>query len=52
MEKFLDRQIPFGGIWRIIEKVMESHNCLHALSLEEILAVDRETRIKAREVKL
>ena len=52
VERFLNRQIPFGGIWRIIEKVMEQHNCLHDLSLEEILAVDRETRIRAREVKL
>lgn len=52
VEKFLDRQIPFGGIWRIIDKVMNDHKVLYNSSLEEILEVDRETRIKAREVKL
>ena len=52
VEKFLAREISFGGIWRIIEKVMNDHKVLYNSSLEEILAVDRETRIKAREVKL
>ena len=52
VERFLNREIPFGGIWRIIEKVMEDHKVLFNSSLEEILAVDRESRIKAREVKL
>ena len=52
VQRFLDRQIPFGGIWRIIDKVMNDHNTLRNASLEEILAVDRESRIKAREVKL
>ena len=52
VERFLNREIPFGGIWRIIGKVMEDHKVLFNSSLEEILAVDRESRIKAREVKL
>ena len=52
VEKFLNNEIPFGGIWRIIDKVMNSHKVLHNSTLEEILAVDRETRIKARELKI
>ena len=52
VERFLAREISFGGIWRIIEKVMNDHKVLCNSTLEEILAVDRETRIKAREVKL
>jgi 1-deoxy-D-xylulose-5-phosphate reductoisomerase len=52
VEKFLSRQIPFGGIWGIISTVMENHVPLYNSTLEEILAVDQETRIKAREVKL
>jgi hypothetical protein len=31
---------------------MEEHKVLHNSTLEEILAVDRESRIKAHEVKL
>lgn len=52
VERFLKREIPFGGIWKIIGKVMEEHKVLYNSSLEEILAVDRESRIKANEVKL
>ena len=52
VERFLRREIPFGGIWKIIGKVMEEHKVLHNSTLEEILAVDRESRIKAHEVKL
>ena len=52
VERFLRREIPFGGIWKIIGKVMEEHKVLYNSTLEEILAVDRESRIKAHEVKL
>ena len=52
VERFLNREIPFGGIWKIIGRMMESHKVLYNSTLEEILAVDRETRIKAREIKL
>ena len=52
VERFLSGEIPFGKIWKIIGQVMESHTVCYHSSLEELLAIDRETRIKAREVKL
>lgn len=52
VERFLNKEISFGGIWKIIEKIMEEHTPLRGLALEEILELDRETRIKARKVKL
>lgn len=50
--RFLRGEIPFGGIWRIIGTLMERHCVRYNASLEEILAADRETRIKAMEIKL
>lgn len=52
VERFLKHEIPFGGIWQIIDRVMSAHDCRHGLTLEEILDVDREARIRAYEVKL
>lgn len=50
--RFLKGEIPFGGIWQIIAKIMDTHNVRPQSSLEEILAIDRETRIRAQEIKL
>ena len=52
VERFLSGEIPFGKIWKIIGQIMESHTVCYHSSLEELLAIDRETRIKAREIKL
>ena len=50
--RFLDGKIPFGGIWQIIGKMMEQHTVRPQSSIEEMIALDRETRIKALEMKL
>ncbi|MBR2373380.1 MAG: 1-deoxy-D-xylulose-5-phosphate reductoisomerase [Lentisphaeria bacterium] len=52
VERFLKEEIPFGGIWKIIEKVMSAHVPEKQSSLEQIMAVDKEARIKAREVRI
>ena len=49
---FVDGKIPFGGIWQIIGKMMEQHTVRPQSSIEEMIALDRETRIKALEMKL
>jgi len=51
VERFLAREIPFGGIWRIIEQVMAAHTLSRAGSLDEIMAADAWARAKAREVR-
>ena len=52
VERFLKGEITFGGIWKIIGKIMEDHTPQQVSSLEEILAADQEIRSKAREMKL
>ena len=52
VERFLKGEIPFGGIWKIIENVMGTHVSEPQSSLEQIMAVDKEARIKAREVRI
>ena len=52
VERFLKGEISFGGIWKIIGKVMEEHTPRQVSDLEEILALDQETRRKAQEMKL
>jgi 1-deoxy-D-xylulose-5-phosphate reductoisomerase len=45
---FLERRIPFTGIARTIEKVLEATPVRHPDSIEEVLALDSEARRIAR----
>ena len=52
VERFLNREIPFGGIWKIIEKVMNAHTPRPQSSLEDIMDADARARAQAREIRL
>jgi 1-deoxy-D-xylulose-5-phosphate reductoisomerase len=47
VEAFLDRKIPFNGIPGTIEKVLSSTPESHPATIAEVLASDREARLKA-----
>jgi 1-deoxy-D-xylulose-5-phosphate reductoisomerase len=47
VEAFLDREIPFNGIPGTIEKVLASTPESHPATIAEVLASDREARLKA-----
>ena len=49
VEAFLERQIPFMGIPRTIEKVLASTPEAHPATIAEVLAADREARQTARD---
>ena len=51
VERFCAGEIAFGGIWRIVGEVMESWRVEPQESLEQLLAVDAEARIRARECR-
>ncbi|MBR2345721.1 MAG: 1-deoxy-D-xylulose-5-phosphate reductoisomerase [Lentisphaeria bacterium] len=51
VERFCAGEIGFGGIWRIVEKVMSKSVVEPQQSLEQVFAADAEARIRAREVK-
>jgi 1-deoxy-D-xylulose 5-phosphate reductoisomerase len=44
---FLEEQIGFRDIHRLIGKTMQAHACRHANDVDEILEVDRWAREKA-----
>ena len=44
VEKFLNKQVSFGDIPRIIHKVMEKHICINRPTLNDILAWDKWAR--------
>ncbi len=44
VQLFLDGRIPFGAIPTIIEDALDAHRPIHQLTLETVIAVDRETR--------
>ena len=46
--RFLDRQIPFDGIWRLVEMVMNAHDAVQDPNLDTILQVDTWAREQAR----
>lgn len=46
---FLEGRIPFAGIWRTVECVMNRHGAISDPRLEEILEADRWARMAARE---
>ena len=48
VEAFLGREIPFNGIPGTIEKVLASTPESHPATIAEVLASDREARLKAR----
>ena len=48
VEAFLKGQIKFLDIFSVVEKTMESHRPVPFNNLEDILAVDRESRRKAQ----
>lgn len=50
VEAFLERRIPFLGIPRTIEKVLEATPATHPATIEEVLALDEQARQTAREV--
>lgn len=47
---FLQGRLPFGGIPRIIRRIMDKHAIMIPQGLEEILAVDEETRFLTKEL--
>jgi 1-deoxy-D-xylulose-5-phosphate reductoisomerase len=49
VQAFLDNRIPFLGIARLVDKVMQEHNPAPAAELEAILAVDAWARRRAEE---
>lgn len=44
VQKFLDEEIGFSGIWRLVERVMNRHDLVRNPSLDEILAADAWAR--------
>ncbi len=46
---FLAEKISFPGIWELIERAMKAHAVLPEPSLEEILNIEQEIRIKIEE---
>ena len=50
VQAFLDKKIGFTEIGEKIEQVMEEHDSVSDLSLEEIIAIDKETRERTREL--
>lgn len=47
---FLAEALPFPGIWRIVEKVMNRHRSVAEPDLDAILAADQWAREESREV--
>jgi len=45
---FLDRQVRFSDIWRIVEEVMDRHKPVAHADLDAILEADQWTRAQAR----
>ncbi|MGA8529508.1 MAG: 1-deoxy-D-xylulose-5-phosphate reductoisomerase, partial [Acidobacteriaceae bacterium] len=50
VQAFLERGIPFTGIPSTIEKVLETTPGTHPATIQEVLALDRQARDRAREV--
>jgi 1-deoxy-D-xylulose-5-phosphate reductoisomerase len=49
VQAFLDNRIPFLGISRLVDKVMQDHELAQATELEAILAADTWARTRAEE---
>jgi 1-deoxy-D-xylulose-5-phosphate reductoisomerase len=50
VEAFLERVIPFSGIPRTIEKVLQATPQVHPATIPEVLALDEQAREMAREI--
>jgi 1-deoxy-D-xylulose-5-phosphate reductoisomerase len=50
VKAFLEGRLPFAGIWRTIEAVMESHTVKPCSDLETIVETDAWARQKAQEI--
>ena len=50
VQAFLDNRIPFLGITRLVDKVMQEHELAPATELEAILAADSWARTRAEEM--
>jgi len=50
VQAFLDKRIPFLGIARLVDKVMQEHKLAPATELEAILAADTWARQRSEEV--
>lgn len=48
--KFRQAEIKFTDIWKLIEKVMDMHQCVNSPSIEDIFAADNWARCKAEEL--
>jgi 1-deoxy-D-xylulose-5-phosphate reductoisomerase len=44
VQAFLDDQIPFGEIWRLVQNAIERHSNLARPSLDDIISADKEAR--------
>jgi 1-deoxy-D-xylulose-5-phosphate reductoisomerase len=49
VEAFLERQLPFGGIAQVIERVLDRMPKVALGSIDDVLAADAEARRLARE---
>jgi 1-deoxy-D-xylulose-5-phosphate reductoisomerase len=47
VQGFIDRQIPFNGIWELVESVMQAHQVIDSPSLSDILTADSWARSEA-----
>ena len=50
VQAFLDNRIPFLGIARLVDKVMQEHELVPATELQAILAADTWARTRAEEI--
>ena len=48
VEAFLNEEITFAGIWRIVSEVMERHTCVPCLDLDAVVDADAWARQAAR----
>ncbi|MGB1129646.1 MAG: 1-deoxy-D-xylulose-5-phosphate reductoisomerase [Haloferula sp.] len=49
VDAFVDRRLPFPGIWRVVEATMDAHEVKEASSLESVVEADRWAREMAAE---
>lgn len=47
VEKFLARQIPFSGIWTMVEATLAAHTSVREPAIEDIMAADAWARSRA-----
>jgi 1-deoxy-D-xylulose-5-phosphate reductoisomerase len=47
---FLDRKLPFPGIWKLVAQVMDEHRVIARADLDAILSADSWARSRAAEL--